>query len=631
MNAQELVSSLDFYKMTEDYANILLRINRYKDNGWKLYNLPIKTYNIAISEIEKYLRYLDSQIVLIDQEVAKIENNKKGKWDLLMASKRLELIKSQFITLWNQFQQVVNKDTWLDIMLNEMNDYKIGSRDELIKTIEDTEILKREAFKYKEQQKEIWVELDLDDKAENEMEEDLSFITWQIMFLDVYNKIMDSYIQKNNYITSFENDSNIKYTIKLVTSFNKKYTLSLIPENDVFYKDIKNNEDGLDCIIHNIENIKNIRDLYDKIKNIKNIIDFKDNDNLLEQLDSLTTIDSIDDFWKELDKLFANIISKYQLDKTITSYTNLDSWIQKINLLLKNINNIIQNTSNLTSRNITDLLNTYYTKHSSINYFQDILFWIDYKDIRSIDKAEKVADIIEMLDNTHDIVSNHVAFINTYFNEYVYLENVSEYITENINSISLHLNWTLRNKIVDKKNELINKYQKIINLKLINDIHFDINIVDYDELKDFCIYMWKIKTQLDSEIVSFNNDLRTIKWIQSKISGYNYNWYDSLSSVKSDIIWSNINWLVWFTAWLIVSEFEDSLKTKYTSSKLDYEYQEELKRIAKKKEEEAAARRRTASYSLSSSLSSYGSSSSWSSSSSLWSSFSSTYGWSSSF
>jgi len=40
-------------------------------------------------------------------------------------------------------------------MLNEMNDYKIGSRDELIKTIEDTEILKREAFKYKEQQKEI--------------------------------------------------------------------------------------------------------------------------------------------------------------------------------------------------------------------------------------------------------------------------------------------------------------------------------------------------------------------------------------------------------------------------------------------------------------------------------------------
>jgi len=107
---------------------------------------------------------------------------------------------------------------------------------------------------------------------------------------------MDSYIQKNNYITSFENDSNIKYTTKLVTLFNKKYTLSLIPENDMFYKDIKNNEDGLDCIIHNIENIKNIRDLYDKIKNIKNIIDFKDNDNLLEQLDSLTTIDSIDDF-----------------------------------------------------------------------------------------------------------------------------------------------------------------------------------------------------------------------------------------------------------------------------------------------------------------------------------------------
>lgn len=623
----------DIFKATQDYNDILTRLNRYKDNWWNVYNLPIKTYNIAVSEIDNYLTLLNNQITEIDTLIKDADENEYvNEWNLSLTKERVVLLLKQFESLKLQFENAINsvdKDsTKSDI--SKLNLYNFLDKNDIDEKSKSINILESEIKKYKDIQKELNIKISLDDNSEKELENDINFIDKEILILSTYNKRLNWYSKFKSEVLSLINEKSLKILDLNDIILTWSYIISKEPKNDEIYKEIDIKEQHIDNLKLIIENynlwINKFHNFLNNLKKLNinwNIIIKKINE-ILNQKE----FDNIKSF-SELDKNIVKYIKEQNIDEINNSLSDLYSKYIHINDLINNAKKISD----------TDLYNIY-IKDLDINYLKETKLQ-DINDINSdifTEEYKKLNSVIKDLSNKIDELQNHIDLINKY-NEYITLYD-ENYIVSNINKNYRSYNSEIENYF----SEIINKLNKLY-LNSLSSIDKNIDILNLNTLNKFFNDISKLSNYSD-EIDKINSSIDKLYNDINNIKNYNYSTSDSLSTLKNKYNYSNNNLLnsaiiAWFMYSMVENVYEDQ----------KYEYEEELRRQEeerKRKERERQEReeqerrdrerrereeqeRRDNSSSSSSWGSSSSSDSSWGSSSSSSSSSSGSYGWSDSF
>jgi len=208
------ITERDFFKLSEDYTKLQLRLNKYISNGWNktpIRNIPIETYKLAIKDIEEYLTYIDKQINDIDEDIKRIKDETLAS-GLIISKKRLDMLKWEFILLWNKLEKLLNKNSIYlnkDNKIKNINKYKIKSAESLLEYHKKIIFFKDNLKEYKALQKELNIKLDLDDKLEKSIEQDLNFLDIETKFFKKYIDIMKNYKILLLSIKDFANKENL--------------------------------------------------------------------------------------------------------------------------------------------------------------------------------------------------------------------------------------------------------------------------------------------------------------------------------------------------------------------------------------------------------------------------------------
>lgn len=616
-----------------NYTDIVKRMERFAKNTTNTYILPTVTYELAITEIEKYLKELDNHILKVKWTKTTLELEPH----ILITVKKLDMLKSQFITLWNRLKGWVKvTNVFLNNDTSKVEKVKwIESLEKLNEVIEDIAILNEDIKIYKSLQRNLWVKLNLDDKIEEEMEKEINFIPKQIQFVNYFNSFMKEYLWKLDFIRKYEMSNKVIYLWKIKKKLESNYTLPLTGANNDFIKDLNNNSVLLENIIDNIHLLENLEDKYRLLLNVQKKINFVDDKKILEKSKIMLNQPSIKDGWikesAEIKVLIENI------DNFMYTFWQIHKAIKDVEYEVESIEKLIKRNTFINKKS-TDKLLIKYHKPIFENYYKIFLNNIKYSDlnkaiINDIEKYSKKVDEYK--------VRTHINEINNYFENIVPLFKVDSYILSMISNELRQLKSynEVYIEITKKKSLIVNKYKEILNSK-----KNDIIIWEEKTITDFVSWIYPIKNALEKEVGDLLHDIKILLEINSTINNYTYRSWDSIERMQSDLD-RNVKSLLTTSNLLSVASLWVSMYNVYNNSKSEYEKEQERQRLIRKRKREEEARRkreeeerreeerraaaRRASYSSSSSY--WSSSSSWGSSSSSSSSFSSSYGWSDSF